>query len=863
MSDKQPLSISHPHLENEWDMQTNGINFKETPLTPGSDKEVHWKCKEHQHSWSTPLSRRTATTPPPKCPVCSNKTVLTGFNDLESQNPTLAKEYSPKNPTPPNSINIGSHTAVTWECSKGHEWETSVKSRNSSNSGCPICKNKKVLPGFNDLTTTHPELAKQWHPTKNGELQPEHFTAGSKTKIWWQCTKGHESFSPIYAKKKQPPCSKCAGNIKEAKNIISIPSLNKKWDTIKNLPFTAETTLTNNKNEFWWTLENCGHSWKSKISPETNRKECPICTNRIIQAGVNDLATTHPEIATAMANQQPEDITPQTITSAYPKHINLECPLGHTWKNKPIQLREKTNPTKCPTCEGYQLLTGFNDLTTTHPELAKQWHPTKNGELQPSQITYKNLTKTWWQCQACNYKWQASPSYRANTQAGCRSCARQTVTPGFNDLATTNPELAKQWHSTKNGKLKPTDITSKSTAYNIWWRCDKGHEWQAKPGARTSNGRGCPVCSNQSVLLGFNDAATTHPELINLLHSTKNSKNILKEHTAGSGIQPWWRCDNGHEWQAYLYAVSAGSRCPKCANSVSNAEQEIADYLTQQLPSIDVQTSVRGVIGNKTELDIYIPEKNIAIDFNGLYWHDENHGKTKWWHQQKYLACKEQNIQLIQIWEDDWNERKEFIKLALLHKLQEADPTLRVGARKLTPAEINYQQASQFLNANHIQGDIQGTKYYALQTKDKGDIKAVLVIKKVGNKGHEGEWRIERYATSCPVPGGFTKLLKHAENQIKQEKQTITKWVTFSDNCISDGGLYANNGFTKDSELEPDYMYVKNIKRIHKFNYRLKRFKEDPQLKWQPGLSESQLAKLNKLPRIWDAGKIRWVKKVS
>lgn len=82
---------------------------------------------------------------------------------------------------------------------------------------------------------------------------------------------------------------------------------------------------------------------------------------------------------------------------------------------------------------------------------------------------------------------------------------------------------------------------------------------------------------------------------------------------------------------------------------------------------------------------------------------------------------------------------------------------------------------------------------------------------------------------------------------------------TFSDHCVSDGGLYEQNGFVVDKVLPPDYMYVVGNRREHKFRYRLKRFREDPNLVYQDGISERELAKLNGLRRVWDAGKTRWL----
>src|SRR5690606_23129447 len=135
--------------------------------------------------------------------------------------------------------------------------------------------------------------------------------------------------------------------------------------------------------------------------------------------------------------------------------------------------------------------------------------------------------------------------------------------------------------------------------------------------------------------------------------------------------------------------------------------------------------------------------------------------------------------------------------------------------------------------------------YYFGLNDDKSRLRAVLVIKKTGKPG---ELSIERYATAGTVAGGFTKLLRHAEKTLKP-----CRWVTFADLSVSDGGLYEKTGFVVDAVLPPDYSYVVQGRRVHKFNYRIARFKKDSQLLYQEGLSERELAELNGLYRVWDS----------
>ena len=174
----------------------------------------------------------------------------------------------------------------------------------------------------------------------------------------------------------------------------------------------------------------------------------------------------------------------------------------------------------------------------------------------------------------------------------------------------------------------------------------------------------------------------------------------------------------------------------------------------------------------------------------------------------------------------------------------------KVYARKTTVVEVPFDQAKEFLDNNHIQGKVSGSVYLGLEYDD--DIVAVSVWRKNKNTLY-----LDRYATSTPVIGGMGKLLK--EGKQWGEEHQCEEIVTFANHEVSDGGLYEKLGFIKDRELAPDYSYVVGTQRIHKFNYRLKRFRDDPELTYQDGLTENELASLNGLWKVWDSGKTRYV----
>ena len=612
------------------------------------------------------------------------------------------------------------------------------------------------------------------------------------------------------------------------------PTKNANIDFSKGMPPVA--------TKLWWQCEK-GHEWYTSANLQQRRNNCPVCSNKQILVGYNDLATTRPDFA-AQWHPTKNQLKPTEVTEKSGKDIWWQCDKGHEWESKP-NVRSRRSEATCPICSGRLLIPGVNDFATFHPEIAAQWHPTKNEEKKPNAYRAGSSEKIWWEGQ-CGHEWERTIQNMV-ANPSCPNCDGAKVNLGVNDLTTTHPDLAKEWHPTKNETNTPQGYKA-GNGYSAWWLCDLGHEWRASIYSRAS-GHGCPVCGGKKVEIGFNDLATTHPELAVEWHPTLNEALKPNQVSRGSNKRIWWQCSKGHEWLATVGDRSGDRKqgCRKCVQPISKAEKEIYDHIVSL--GLEALQSDRKILQGK-EVDIYIPAKKVAIEFNGIYWHTETMGKSRTYHYDKWLAAKNAGIQLIQIWEDDWEMDKEKVLRGIKHKLGMSNQP-KVAGRKTKAMQISYHEAKMFLEDNHIQGSAVGSYYLAL--KENQETVAVLVLKKEGTN----DLNIIRYATSKQVIGGFTKLLSHAE-----KTYTPNQFITFSDHTISDGGLYENNGFTADKELPPDYMYVANGIRQHKFGYRLKRFRNDPALKWQEGLTEKELAELNGLPRIWDAGKTRWIKKV-
>ncbi len=195
--------------------------------------------------------------------------------------------------------------------------------------------------------------------------------------------------------------------------------------------------------------------------------------------------------------------------------------------------------------------------------LIGQWDFERNKELTPESLTYGSNRRVWWICEK-GHHWQASAKSRCTGGTGCPVCSGRRVLKGENDLASVYPELAAQWHPVKNGLLRPADINNGSHR-KVWWKCGKGHEWQASVASRAM-GSGCPVCAGKIVAQGENDLQSLYPNTALQWHPVKNGGLTPGMVTPYSNRKVWWVCEEGHEYQAAIAARTMhGSGCPYCA----------------------------------------------------------------------------------------------------------------------------------------------------------------------------------------------------------------------------------------------------------------------------------------------------------
>jgi len=326
MSTSPSLAITHP------DLAAQAYGWDASSLTAGSNRKVQWKC-DLGHVWDAIVNSRQRGN---GCPVCAGRKVLAGFNDLGTRFPELAAEA---NGWDPSTVLAGTHATLDWKCFKGHCWSASVVNR-TKGKGCPVCVGRVILAGFNDLNTTHPNLAAEahgWDPSTVGY--------GMGRKLRWECS--------------------------------------------------------------------LGHTWEETPNKRSGRGDaCPFCSGQRCWTGFNDLRTSHPQVAAEADGWDPTAITAGSNTKR-----GWKCVKGHTWTSTPGHRTNDSNPTGCPYCSGNLVWPGFNDLLTTHPEIAAE----ADG-WDPAVISAGSNRRMSWACPD-GHKWKSQVNNRKNG-SGCPRCAK-------------------------------------------------------------------------------------------------------------------------------------------------------------------------------------------------------------------------------------------------------------------------------------------------------------------------------------------------------------------------------------------------------------------------------------------------------
>lgn len=287
-------------------------------VKPGSNDRLPWRCQKG-HAWTVaPVNRTTYST---GCPFCAGSRVLPGESDLATTHPELAAELVDP---PATQVSAGSDRRGRWRCPRGHQWEAVIGTRGLQGNGCPYCAGRRVIPGETDLATRFPAIADEadgWDPST--------VAAFSSSRRPWRCSQGHE-WSGVVAVRtsKLSPCPVCSGRLlRQGVNDLGTryPHLAQEaagWDPSLVLPSAREARQR--RCEY-------GHEWRQAPGVRVAGHGCPVCTNRRIVAGFNDLATTNPKLAAEAAGWDP-----RAIGEGSAEVKAWRCANGHVWRARVV-----------------------------------------------------------------------------------------------------------------------------------------------------------------------------------------------------------------------------------------------------------------------------------------------------------------------------------------------------------------------------------------------------------------------------------------------------------------------------------------------------------------------------------------------
>ena len=423
---------------------------------------------------------------------------------------------------------------------------------------------------------------------------------------------------------------------------------------------------------------------------------------------------------------------------------------------------------------------------------------------------------------------------------GCKECGK--INKALNKTSNTDKwiEKAKKVHGDKYDYSKTKYVKSTEKLSII---CKKHGEFIQRACDHLS-GYGCPKCGYEKV---SSDLSSSKENFVKKANNIYNNEYTYDNFVYVNNKTPSYVTCKKHG--DFLVRpdnhLSGRNGCPHCTAEQSKWESEINSFLRDN--NIEFIENDRNTLSNKYELDLISKKHSIAIEYDGLYWHSEKF-RDKNYHISKTDECLENGIRLIHIFEDEWADKKEIVKSRLRNIFGITE--CKIFARKCKIREVGNIISKTFLKENHIQGSINGKVNIGLYYND--ELVSLMTFgnkrKNLGSKKTYGEYELLRFCNklNTTVVGGASKLLKYF---IKNYQPSAV--LSYCDLRWSDGNLYRQLGFVLDHTSSPNYFYVKNLKRLNRFNFR-----KDVLVKegYDVNKTEHEIMLERKIYRIYDCG---------
>ena len=515
--------------------------------------------------------------------------------------------------------------------------------------------------------------------------------------------------------------------------------------------------------------------------------------------------------------------------------VCIICPEhGEFWQEPSAHVRGHN----CPKCSNIKRGDTFRSNGTKFIEQAKNVH---GGKYDYSKVEYINSsTKV---CIICpnHGEFFILPQNHLLGQ-GCPKCVGKHL---------TTEEIITKFKQVHGDKYDYSKVEYNKMHEKVCIICQEHGEFWQTP-SKHINGQECPKCAveirTNKRLIGTDEfikrAIEKWGNLYDYSKVRYNKVNekveiICKKH--GSFFQRPFDHLHGHG-------------CPVCGKLESKDEIELYDYICGIIGKENIIKNDRKVLNGK-EIDILIPSLSLGIEYDGLRWHSESFFKNRYYHLSKTIEAKNNGINLIHIFEDEWKNRKKLVIDKVNHLLHINENKCKISGRNCFVKEIEKETAKTFLNNNHIQGYVPATVYLGCFFEDK------LVGVMTFLKEYDEKWNLNRFATDieflCRGVGG--KLLSFFEK--KYNPLEIKSFADIRWNIETNENIYVKLGFEKRGEIKPDYRYIDKtnpVERIHKFNFRKQIIHKRYGLPLS--MTEAEMTKQLGYDRIWDCGLIKYVK---
>ena len=423
------------------------------------------------------------------------------------------------------------------------------------------------------------------------------------------------------------------------------------------------------------------------------------------------------------------------------------------------------------------------------------------------------------------HEFKATPNNLLSKGSQCLGCS--------GSKQPTTSEFITRCVETHSEAYDYSLVTYKGNLPKVTIICPTHGKFRQRAGEHV-RGSVCPDCegskklTQEAAIKRFQDTHGNRYDYSEVVYQSSVKKVDIRCETHG-----WFRQIPGDHW--------AGHGCSKCGVTFSQGEERIKELIVSL--GLEMVQGCRQTI-KPFELDLVIPGKKIAIEFNGLYWHSEAQGKGSKYHRNKTDMCSKAGYRLIHIWEDDFKENPERELKFIRHVLGFSEGK-SIYARRTTLREIPKQKAREFLDENHVQGRCRST--LSLGAFYKGDLVAVTCFLL-----DSGGWQLLRHAASCKVVGSLGKASKWFS---VNKKEPV---YTFCDISRFNGKSYEAAGFVKSGEIPPDYRYVVGLKRCHKFGFRKESIKKKYPGVYCVSKTEKEMMEEAGISRVWDCGKTRY-----